>query len=233
MQSIEESVRLFKEGWKTYQKIINSNYMFHREISDTVRTFLASHVGHQPLSLLDLGCGDASQTLEAFKGAKISCYHGCDVSDVALNHARENLDHAGIVHLLEQRDMLECLSVDESTYDVVFASFAMHHLDIEQKATFFSLAHARLKQNGILILVDLARAPEEDRPAYLKHYLGYAESHWSSLTAQQHAAIRQHAAAYDFPETVAIYEELAKEAGFSEFRQLCKHTWHHVLVSKS
>lgn len=233
MQLMNESDRLFKEGWNTYQNIIANNYMFHREISDTVRAFLASHFGHQPLSLLDLGCGDASQTLEAFKESRIAFYHGCDVSEVALDHAHHYLARAGIENFLENREMLECLAADKNTYEVIFVSFALHHLDSEQKAEFFKLARRRLKENGVLILVDLARSPDEERSAYLENYLGHAERHWPLLSEQQHAAIRQHAVAYDFPETVATYEALAKDAKFSEFLHLCKHTWHHALVFKS
>jgi cyclopropane fatty-acyl-phospholipid synthase-like methyltransferase len=233
MQSIEESVRLFNEGWAIYQKIIRNNYMFHREIGEAVSHYLAAYFGEKPIRLMDLGCGDASQTITAVSRCKLDYYHGCDVSAVALDLADENLVRADVKYVLENSDMLQCVAVPGLAFDVMFSSFAMHHLDHAQKSDFLKKVRAGLKPDGLLILVDLALNPGEDRAAYLENYLDYAEAHWSEITARENAAIRDHASSHDYPERLTTYRQLSMEAGFSEPLHLCRYTWHHVWVLRN
>ncbi len=230
MQTIEESIRLFNESWGIYQKIIHNNYMFHREISDAVRSFAVEYFGEKPISLMDLGCGDASQTLAAFACCKMQFYQGYDVSSVALELAEHNLNAAGIPHMLENTDMLGAAAAAEHSFDVIFSSFSMHHLGLQQKQALLKNVRTALKPDGVLILIDLALAPDEDRQSYLKNYLGYAEAYWLKMTADENIAVRNHAAGHDFPEKLDTYSRLAQQAGFTSLRHLCQYTWHHVLV---
>ena len=230
MQTIEESIRLFNESWGIYQKIIHNNYMFHREIGDAVRNFAAEYFGERPISLMDLGCGDSSQTLAAFACCKVQFYQGCDVSTVALELAEQNLNAAGILHNLDNTDMLEAVAAAEHRFDVIFSSFAMHHLGLQQKEALLKNVSKALKPDGVLILIDLALAPDEDRQTYLDNYLGYAETYWLEMTAGENLAVRNHATGHDFPEKLNTYSHLAQKAGFARVRHLCQHTWHHVLV---
>jgi 2-polyprenyl-3-methyl-5-hydroxy-6-metoxy-1,4-benzoquinol methylase len=230
VQTIEESIRLFNESWSIYQKIIHNNYMFHREIGDAVRSFAAEYFGERPISLMDLGCGDSSQTLSAFACCKVQFYQGCDVSTVALELAEQNLNAAGIPHTLDNTDMLEAAAAAEHRFDVIFSSFAMHHLGLQQKEALLKNVSKALKPDGVLILIDLALAADEDRQTYLDNYLGYAETYWPEMTAGENIAVRNHATGHDFPEKLNTYSHLAQKAGFARVRHLCQHTWHHVLV---
>jgi 2-polyprenyl-3-methyl-5-hydroxy-6-metoxy-1,4-benzoquinol methylase len=230
VQTIEESIRLFNESWSIYQKIIHNNYMFHREIGDAVRSFAAEYFGERPISLMDLGCGDSSQTLSAFACCKVQFYQGCDVSTVALELAEQNLNAAGIPHTLDNTDMLEAVAAAEHRFDVIFSSFAMHHLGLQQKEALLKNVSKALKPDGVLILIDLALAADEDRQNYLDNYLGYAEAYWLEMTAGENLAVRNHATGHDFPEKLNTYSHLAQKAGFARVRHLCQHTWHHVLV---
>jgi 2-polyprenyl-3-methyl-5-hydroxy-6-metoxy-1,4-benzoquinol methylase len=230
VQTIEESIRLFNESWSIYQKIIHNNYMFHREIGDAVRSFAAEYFGERPISLMDLGCGDSSQTLSAFACCKVQFYQGCDVSTVALELAEQNLNAAGIPHTLDNTDMLEAVAAAEHRFDVIFSSFAMHHLGLQQKEALLKNVSKALKPDGVLILIDLALAADEDRQTYLDNYLGYAETYWPEMTAGENLAVRNHATGHDFPEKLNTYSHLAQKAGFARVRHLCQHTWHHVLV---
>jgi SAM-dependent methyltransferase len=206
--------------------------MFHREIGEAISDYLASYFGGKTISLMDLGCGDASQTLLATSKSQLAFYYGCDVSSVALGLAGKNIAKAGIPHELDNRNMLECAANPGRTFDVIFSSFAMHHLDLVQKAVFLKDIRSGLNPNGVLILVDLALAADEDRIAYLDHYLGYAETHWAEMSPNEIAAIRNHASSHDFPERLSVYQQLSMEAGLSQQAHLCQHTWHQVLVYK-
>jgi SAM-dependent methyltransferase len=233
MQAIEESIKLFKESWATYQKIIHNNYMFHGEIGRSVGDFLSGFFGGRAIRLMDFGCGDASQTLAAFSLCNLDFYQGCDVSRVALDLAGQNLVRAGIPHVLQHKDMLQCAATPGPAFDVMFASFAMHHLDLAQKAVFLKELRACLKPRGLLVLVDLALDVNEDRAAYLANYLGHVEDNWSELDPREKASIRDHVSSHDFPERLSTYDQLAMDAGFSEKEHLCQHTWHHAFVYKN
>ena len=204
--------------------------MFHREIGETVRSFAAEYFGEKPISLMDLGCGDASQTIAAFASCNVQFYQGCDVSSVALALAEKNLHAARIPHTLEKTDMLEAAAAADHGFDVIFSSFAMHHLGLQQKEALLKNVRTALKPDGVLILIDLALEADEDRHTYLENYLGYAETYWLEMTAGENLAVRNHAAEHDFPEKLNTYSHLAQQAGFARMRHLCQHTWHHVLV---
>jgi cyclopropane fatty-acyl-phospholipid synthase-like methyltransferase len=132
--------------------------------------------------------------------------------------------------VLDHSDMLAYAAAPRRTFDVVFSSFAMHHLDLAQKAAFLKNVRAALKPDGVMILVDLARDANEDRTSYLDNYLRHAEAHWAEITPPEMAAIRTHASSHDYPEKLSTYRQLAINAGFSRQDHLCQHTWHHALA---
>ena len=49
---------LFTQNWNTYQKVVRSNYMLHKEFSALTFKYLELQSRVSPLSMLDLGCGD-------------------------------------------------------------------------------------------------------------------------------------------------------------------------------
>ena len=84
------SNEFFETHWRIYQKVLNNNYMGHREISNVLQEFLASYF-HEPFSLLDLGCGDSSFTARSLSNSAIAYYRGIDLSHAALEIARNNI----------------------------------------------------------------------------------------------------------------------------------------------
>ena len=73
-----DPVQLFRETWTTYQKIIASDYMVHRELTRAIASSLMT-LPDTPLSVLDLGCGDASQITGILNAHHIAEYRGCDL----------------------------------------------------------------------------------------------------------------------------------------------------------
>ncbi|WP_414574743.1 class I SAM-dependent methyltransferase [Anabaena sp. CCY 9402-a] len=80
----------FSKQWKIYQKVLNNNYMGHREIYSILHELLVSYF-QKPFKILDLGCGDASFISLALLNTNIASYHGIDLSIPALEIAKENL----------------------------------------------------------------------------------------------------------------------------------------------
>ena len=124
----------FQDGWPVYRKIVDNNYMFHREIYGDITSFIGQRFQQRPISVLEMGCGDASQTAEALRNCRVSSYQGCDLSEVALGLAGQNLLPLSCPVNLVCTHMLEGLSQVDEPFDVVFSSFALHHLGQYEKA---------------------------------------------------------------------------------------------------
>ncbi len=142
----------FFDAWDTYQKVVTCDYMFHREIGEALNQLLRAHFGGRPFSILDLGCGDAATLTPLLEGLTLQRYKGVDLSETALVLAAENLKTLACPVQLTQGHILATLAEDAS-YDVIYSSFALHHLPTAQKAEFFHLAAQRLNKGGLLLLV--------------------------------------------------------------------------------
>src|SRR5664279_3324047 len=85
----------FFTGWEIYRKVLENNYMYHKEIYQAVGMLLHQQFAHQPFKMLDLGCGDACYLANALQGTTISHYTGFDLSDPALALAADNIATLG------------------------------------------------------------------------------------------------------------------------------------------
>lgn len=110
-----------------------------------------------PLSVLDVGCGNARFALFLHENLPFSenlplTYTGIDSSPVLLAHAREAL--TGKPHLqatFEQRDIIEN-PADTGEYDLVVLLGVLHHIPgYEQRQTFMRQLGRRVKSGGLLV----------------------------------------------------------------------------------
>jgi SAM-dependent methyltransferase len=220
-------ITIFRKTWGTYQKVISHNLMYHREITAAVATLLKTRPA--PLSLLDLGCGDASHVSKILKPGQLAEYCGCDLSPYALDVARVNLEPFGIPVTMICRDMLLVLrEAPGSHFDIVYSSYALHHLDTDDKQTFFTESRRVLRENGGIILVDVMRNEGQERPDYLDGYNGTVRVEWDALTRDERDQVQKHIRNCDFPEPPSTLRKLARNAGFKNCRKLEKRTWHEA-----
>ncbi|MDO9105628.1 MAG: class I SAM-dependent methyltransferase [Methylovulum sp.] len=221
----------FFDTWVIYRSIVAHNNMFHREIYADVAEFLAG-LG-DGFSMLDLGCGDAACLAPVLAGAAIMEYRGVDLSETALQLAAKNLAALPCPVSLQQTDLLQALHENPTQYDVIFSSFAVHHLSLPQKTAFFRAAHSRLNHNGRLLLIDTVRAEGEDLPAYLHAYCQWIDKDWIGITPEEKAVACEHIMEYDFPENMSTLSAISAQAGFTSCCQLNQYRWHRVLCFQS
>jgi ubiquinone/menaquinone biosynthesis C-methylase UbiE len=222
-----DPITIFRKTWGTYQKVISNNLMYHREITAAVTERFER--SHSPLHLIDLGCGDASHILKLLKPGQIAEYCGCDLSQFALDEARKLLEPYGAAINLCCTDMLAVLSrAPASHFDIVYSSYALHHLPTESKQIIFTECRRALHDNGCLILVDVMRDEGQSRPEYLYSYNRTVRTQWEPLTPDERNQVQEHIRNCDFPETASTLEQLARNAGFSNCRRLEKQTWHEA-----
>ena len=208
----------FNERWRLYQKVLNNNYMGHQEIYSILHEFLVSYY-NKPFKMLDLGCGDASFTAHALLNTNINVYFGIDLSEPALEIAHDNMAKLKSENIFIQSDLLESIPQlrqnQDNSFDTILTSFALHHLTLEQKDCLIGQIPHLLKAEGVFLLIDIIRPPEEAREAYIQRYLGNVRQDWSLITPQEFLRIEEHISSSDFPETQETFYSLAKKHGFS------------------
>ncbi|HXK29798.1 MAG TPA: methyltransferase domain-containing protein [Candidatus Binatia bacterium] len=219
----------FFDEWSVYDQVLDNNYMHHDEIFRDVGRFLAERFDDRPFTLLDLGCGSARHLARALKGRSISRYIGYDLSDVALAHATRNLNGLGCPVELHQGELLQGLRASGEEFDVIFTSFALHHLATAEKEMFFQSAYERLRNDGILLLVDTMREEGEERPVYLDRYCAWLRFRCKTLAPATLDLLCDHIRGNDFPETAATLSAMATRAGFGRGEEISRIGWHRTL----
>lgn len=224
-------VQIFLKSWTVYQDIIKHNYMFHREISHAVHKALQESNFNRSLSILDLGCGDASMILPMLNPSDVKNYVGCDLSQSALDIAHDALEKIGIRHQLICDDMQSfAAEQQDSSYDLVFSSYALHHLNTLHKEKIVKEIARILVPGGRFVLVDVFREPAEDRAQYMHHYMSKLKDTWVNLDTEAKNLVINHATEFDFPELTDFYRAKCQNVGLANDRLLAKYTWHSALI---
>lgn len=198
--------QFFTRTWPVYERILEGDYLEHRAFYETVRELLAAE---PPASILELGCGDARFTAPLLRDLGVREYLGVDLSEVALAEAREHLG-PNPAWRLEQGDALQAVLRPGPAWDLVFASFCLHHLTSAEKARLVGALPGRR-----FVLLDLFREDGEGREAYLERRHRWIREGWTRLSPEQVQEVLDHELACDFPETAGFYRGAALAAGFS------------------
>ena len=218
-KSSDLSNEFFNEQWQLYQKVLSENYMGHREIYDILHDFLVEYYD-KPFNMLDLGCGDASFSSQVLLDTKINSYCGIDLSEPALEIARDNMAKLPGEKIFIQGNLFDLVlqlgQNRQNNFDAILASFSLHHLNLEQKECLIARLPQLLKANGVFLLIDIVRLPGEDREVYIRRYLENVRQYWSLLTPQEFFKVEEHISSSDFPETQETFYSLAQKYKFSQ-----------------
>jgi SAM-dependent methyltransferase len=212
------TVTVFQQDWQIYQKMVENNFVFHREVYSRLRTFLFEEVA-RPFDFLDIGCGDASTCVGALEGTQVAHYYGIDFSAVALDLARTACVRLPCPVSLEQGDFAELVLARTDPVDVAWVGLCLHHLRNSEKLAFMRGIHHILRVRGVLLIYENTSLDGEDREGWLRQWdlqkplwTAYNEAEWNAMTTHVHAA--------DFPETDAGWHALGRDSGFNVVREL-------------
>ena len=67
----QPALALFRQQWQLYRKLVDNNYLFHREAYAQLHRILLDEAV-QPFRFLDIACGDGSATVEALRGTRVA-----------------------------------------------------------------------------------------------------------------------------------------------------------------
>ena len=224
-----DHVKMFHDGWQIYQKLLHGNYMFHQQINAALRRFCLNYF-HDPITVLELGCGDASQSMQLLAELPIRHYSGYDVSPIALLAAEHTLQEKGVPFRLVCADMLTAVANPAPQADLILCSYALHHLSLAEKRQLLGLARQCLRDQGLFILIDIVKEDNQSLEAFHTAYLTYADQHWTALTRDELQVVHQHVRHHDFPEDLNQYQQLASQAGFAKLEHMNCFTWHHTVL---
>lgn len=219
----------FIDALSVYRKIVDANHMHHQELYCSLSSFLKHTLAKKP-SLLDLGCGDAGMMRAALVEAEVGRYRGLDLSDVALDQAKINLEHLDIQTDFDCVDMLAYLKAPPlEQFDVIFSGYALHHLDDAGKFDLISAAMGHLKPEGVLLIADVFREEEEGLGDYLDRFCSEIRYRWSGLSAEEIQHTENHVRGFDQPGTVRQLQELARHLSLPSQR-IFSQSFYQMLV---
>lgn len=113
-------------------------------------------------TVLDLGCGPATQLAMVARLNPRTNFIGVDLSDEMLDIAREHVASQGLQNVRFERADMSRLTMADASVDAVVSTVALHHLpDVETLERVFAEVRRVLKPSGGLYLVDFGHLKSE------------------------------------------------------------------------
>ena len=211
--------QLFEE-WQVYEKLVTHDYMDHRAFFNRLQMEITGRF-ERPVAILDLGCGDLTPILPMLANLPLRLYVGIDESDAALALASRRLQAMRVTGRLIKGDLLASLAEMEDSFDIILASFSLHHLaDPADKQRTLEAARQHLNPEGFIALIDVFSAEEEVRDQYLERWINHAENRYVELQADEKELLFKHVRARDFPVSQATFQAFGRQAGLEGFAVL-------------
>jgi len=213
----------FENQWSTYKTIVQHDLMHHRALVAAVEHalehyFNSAPAGHRP-HFVDLGCGDADPLAAVLRDLPLGSLLGMDQASSVLPLAAKVLGEVAYPCDWIQADLLEWATAatpQTNPVDILYSSFAIHHLDGESQEAFLAGARRRISPSGIFLWADIFREPGESVDAFRLRYTQRMSNHWGdALDPQQldHACF--HVSNFDLPADREAIRNTARIQGWT------------------
>jgi len=229
---LQSAVQVFSDNWEIYKKIMQHNYMHHAEFSDRLASVF-SEIKKEPMQVLDIGCGDAIPVLPHLLSHNKINYTGYDLSGPALQKAAANLSSVSGTITLKEGDMLALLQAEPKQFDIIISSFAIHHLQDDEKNRLLENCYKQLKPGGKMIYTDIFIIQQPNRETYINEYIANIYSKWTLMDEKEMQPIFDHIRQFDFPSSLEKTIFFSNGFGFTSKVLLQPDQWHSmILLSK-
>ena len=212
------TLAIFQRDWALYRKMVDNNFLFHREAYARLHAFLLEDVA-RPFRFVDIACGDAGGSASALRGTQVAAYRGIDFSQYALELAAKALEELGCPVSLEEGDYLELVGSRPRSADVIWMGLSLHHLRAPQKLKFMRSIREELADGGCFVIYENTSPDGEDRENWLRRW-DLLRPFWTAYSEEEFDTMRDHVRAADFPETDAGWRALGRDSGFASVREL-------------
>ena len=204
--------------------------MKHLELGNHVQEYLKNFSANKAIQLLDIGCGDAYQITNQLQHFNINSYTGYDLSAQAITFAKKNAEKLKAQICFQIGSMEELIKQDTKTYNILYSSFAIHHLTDEIKTDFINDCYKRLEDKGLFILIDIKRLPGQSTEEYKESYSSWIQKEWLALDHEEKLAIIDHLNTCDIPIESSTYISFASKAGFHFIKEVDIDPRHTLLL---
>jgi SAM-dependent methyltransferase len=212
---------LFAE-WRAYQKLVENDYMGHAQFFQCLLAETRDRF-HKPMAILDLGCGDSMPVQALLQHIRVKQYCGVDQSETALAQADALLANSGLSYRLLAGDILKTAQQIEESFDLIIASFSLHHLQgPARKKVMLQACHQSLNPGGVLAIIDVFLGDSESRDGYVDRFEQQAKKNYDDLNDSEMTTLITHVRECDYPESMKTYRELGLQAGFGQVRELLR-----------
>jgi 2-polyprenyl-3-methyl-5-hydroxy-6-metoxy-1,4-benzoquinol methylase len=197
----------FENQWSTYKTIVQHDFMHHR-----------APAGHRP-HFVDLGCGDADPLAAVLRDLPLGSLLGMDQASSVLPLAAKALGEVPYPCDWIQADLLEWATAatpQTNPVDILYSSFAIHHLDGESQEAFMAGARKKISPSGIFLWADIFREPGETVDDFRLRYTQRMTNHWgTALQPQQLAHACFHVSNFDLPADREAIGTTARNQGWT------------------
>jgi ubiquinone/menaquinone biosynthesis C-methylase UbiE len=192
--------------------VVDADYMHHQLFNRLTLEAVDEMKKEHPLQMLDIGCGDATPVLSLLENTPLESYTGYDLSEVALRTCAYNLSFLKQEVILKEGDMSTLIEQEEKSFDLIFSSYAIHHLDDRKKSSLFKKIASKLNPEGRLIYIDIFREEGLTLELYRKAYTEYILQ-WDAIDATEKSVVIDHINQFDLPAPLSAMHDWFSEAG--------------------
>lgn len=219
MLSDNSASAYFNVNWESYQSSVKNNTLYHREMLAALDEFLSAHFKDRPFSFVDVGCGDSSSVASVLVNKPLTKYVGIDAAKEVLKLASNTLTDFSCEKEFIADNMKTAILNLSSPVDIIFTSYAVHHLSSKEKISFIYHCQQKLKPKGFLLMIDGVLEPNQTRDEWLKA-LEARIKEVNPLTEEEVLNRMQHPRADDFPEEVNTFASIASQQSWKNFEVL-------------
>lgn len=214
-----EALEVFQTDWGIYRKVVQSNSMHHRELSDILRGLLDQHFDG-PFVFIDLACGDASLARTVLNGTRVARYDGLDLSRPALHCAVEVMKDVPYDVDLAEEEMVAGITARANSADMIWCGFSIHHLQAKQKQEMLKAVCRALRPGGIFVCAEPVCKPGETRADYIARWHRELRERFRVLPDGEFEHFWEHIRSNDIPETPETWIAMGEKAGFKRSREI-------------
>jgi ubiquinone/menaquinone biosynthesis C-methylase UbiE len=211
----------FEKQWTEYKNIVTSNILFHNELHFYLLRTLEEYSKkiNNNITLIDLGCGDSSNVISVLKNFKIKKYIGVDNTKLSINLSSKNLQELDCekeLHLNEMDDFI--FKISNNSIDIIFTSFALHHIKHDRKKIFIEECNKKLKKDGILFIADPLLNDSNCQIDFINEFEKRMIE--NNLNPTEINEMINHCKNFDYHESFSFYQDLSLKLKWSNFNIL-------------
>lgn len=206
--------------------------MLHSQWEKLTCAIFQKHFSTTPFEMLDLGCGDALPVIPCLKQQPLISYTGVDLSAPALQLAKQHLGTLSAIVKLHECSIETFLRSCKDTFDLIYSSYTIHHLQDDQKKHLLAQCHSLLKKDGRMIYIDIYREDLTSIESYRSAYSEMINNDWNILNEAEKNAITNHLNTYDFPVQLIVLQDWLQQIGFEIQGGITRDKFHMMMVLK-